>query len=406
MYSIFVCVAIGCGGDDGTTVQDPDAGSGGGSEFPQPVDRSKYANVGRDTKLDYANPAYWLCRPDLDANECHADLDATEVKADGTLAPAPHVRAENPEIDCFYVYPTMWINMGPQMTDFSDTGVGIVRDALLSQAARFTSVCEVYVPFYRQGGLMGASPDPRADPQLALQDVRDAFQVYLKKYNKGRKFVILGHSQGSIVATELIARDVDGNDALRSQLLSAILLGGMPYTAPGEKTGGSFKNVPPCSEPGQTGCVVAYNSYAAEAPPASNAAFGVPNNTLSAAENVDPNGEIICTDPAPLAGHSGPYAETYFALKLNSSGFGAMPVPPPGVTTPFVLYRALLKGQCAVMDGRHYLSVSSTAGADDVRKPMYRVPILEQIGFGLHTVDYNIALGDLIALVRKQAQLD
>src|SRR5262245_56743488 len=65
VYWIFACVAVGCGGDDGPTIQeDPDAGSGGGAEFPQPVDRSKYANVGRDTKLDYANPAYWLCRPD------------------------------------------------------------------------------------------------------------------------------------------------------------------------------------------------------------------------------------------------------------------------------------------------------------------------------------------------------
>ncbi|HKU40132.1 MAG TPA: alpha/beta fold hydrolase [Polyangiales bacterium] len=407
---IFTCALLGCGDDDSTDPKHPDAGHDAGMDagsdpLPQIVDRSAYSNVGVEGSLDYENPAYWVCRPDLENNECHADLDATEIKADGTLLLQPHVRAEDPAIDCFYVYPTMWLDKGPQMTDFSDVGVKLVQDALRSQAARFTSVCEVYAPLYRQAGLTGGAPDPTGSPALALQDARDAFQHYLKAFNKGRKFVLIGHSQGSIVLTELIKRDIDGNAALRSKLLSAILLGGMPYTPPGKKTGGSFQNIPPCSEPGETGCVVAFNSYPAEAPPNEGAVFGVVRPDLSAGE-LDPNGEVICTNPAPLAGHDGPYSETYFALQLNSSVFGPIPAPPAGVTTPFVVFRELLRGECMKTNGHHYLSVSSTAGADDVRKPVYRTPILETLGFGTHLVDFSLVLGDLLEIVRRQAKLN
>lgn len=406
IYSILACASFACGGDDGASPTQPDAGAdAAGDAAPEPLDRSKYSDVGLGAKLDYANPAYWVCRPDLERNECHADLDATEVQADGTLVPMPHVRAERPEIDCFYVYPTIWLDRTPQMTDFSDEGVKLVQDALLSQAARFNGVCEVYAPLYRQSGLIGAVPSAQSDPKIPLQDVRDAFQHYLAKYNHGRKFVLIGHSQGAMVLTELITQDIDGDEALRSKLLSAILLGAMPYTPPGEKIGGSFQNITACTEPGETGCIVAYNSFAKESPPTATSLFGMVVSGLTV-NPVDVTGEVMCTDPAALAGHSGAYSETYFKLQLNSAALGPVADPPAGVTTPFVMYRELLQGECAAQNGHNYLSVSNMASGDDVRRPMYRTAILETLGFGMHVVDFNVSLGDLIALVRKQAKLD
>jgi hypothetical protein len=35
-----------------------------------------------------------------------------------------------------------------------------------------------------------------AQLQLGLSDVRRAFATYLRKYNHGRGFVLIGHSQG------------------------------------------------------------------------------------------------------------------------------------------------------------------------------------------------------------------
>jgi hypothetical protein len=60
-----------------------------------------------DPKTDeYADPSHWLCRPDTD-DVCDHGLDSTQVDADGTLTVQKWAAAENPPIDCFYVYPTI-----------------------------------------------------------------------------------------------------------------------------------------------------------------------------------------------------------------------------------------------------------------------------------------------------------
>ena len=45
-----------------------------------------------------------------------------------------------------------------------------------------------------------------------------------------------------------------------------MLIGAGVWLAPGSTTTGSFQNVPPCREPDQAGCVVAYNTYASTPP--------------------------------------------------------------------------------------------------------------------------------------------
>jgi pimeloyl-ACP methyl ester carboxylesterase len=366
------------------------------------IDRSRFPNVGVEGSLDYATPEYWACRPDIDPNECHANLDATEVKPDGSLNVIPHVRAEHPAFDCFYVYPTVLLTGAPQMTDFTEAGIKLVQDPLLAQAARFSSICEVYAPLYRQVGLAGTAPAAGSSSALALQDVRDAFAYYLKNFNHGRKFVLMGHSQGTFMLSSLIQRDIDDKPALRSQLISALLLGGQPYTPPGQLVGGQFKNIPLCSMPDQAGCVVGFNSYAVEAPPGANAIFGRVGPAF-ANDPPDLTGQVACVNPAPLVGNQGRYAGSYFSLQIGNSMFGK-PVPVPGVTTRFVLYKDLFRGSCVARDGLNYLQIAAEPPAGDTRPlPEYRNPVLEGVGFGMHLVDYNLALDDLIKLVQRQA---
>lgn len=407
VMTLTCCVTLlACGGSDSPTdAGEPTADAeadAGADELLKVIDRTGLSDVGMDAPLDYDNPALWACRPDIDPNECHANLDATEIKPDGSLTVVPHVRAEHPTFDCFYVYPTVLLNGAPHMTDFTAEGIKLVLDPLLSQAARFSRVCEVYAPLYRQVGLAGAAPAADSSPQLALQDVRDAFAYYMKHFNGGRNFVLLGHSQGTFMLASLIHRDIDDKPEVREHLISALLLGGQPYTPPGELVGGSFQNVPLCSAPDQTGCVVGFNSYAAEAPPGDTAIFGRVG-TAFANEPPDLSGQVACVNPAPLAGNDGRFAGSYFPLVLRNPTFGT-PQPVPGVSTPFVLYRDLFRGSCVVRDGLSYMEVSLEPAAGDTRKaPGYRNPTLEAIGFGLHVVDYNFALDDMISLVQRQA---
>jgi hypothetical protein len=289
-----------------------------------------------------------------------------------------------------------------QMTDFSQTGVDLMLDPLLSQAARFTRVCRMYAPMYRQAGLATITLAAGADIGLSLQDVRDAFAYYLEHDNQGRDFVILSHSQGTFNATSLIKRDIDEKPEVRAKLISAILLGGQPYTPPGERSGGSFKNIPTCSTPGERGCAIGYVSFAKEAPPTSSALLGHIGTTFEN-DPVDPNGQVICTEPGALAGNSGRYKGTYFALQLNNPQFASMTTI-PGVETPFVLYRDLFRGKCVYENGHSYLEVSVEPQPTDTRMlPAYRSPLLESFGFGLHLIDYNVPLDDLIEIVKLQA---
>ena len=76
----------------------------------------------------------------------------------------------------------------------------------------------------------------------------------------------------------------------------------------------------------------------------------------------------------------------------------------PGVETPFVLYRDLLRGECKYKDGASYLEISVDKLPGDTREaPPYRNTLLESVGFGMHLVDYNVALDDLIQVVELQA---
>ena len=72
---------------------------------------------------------------------------------------------------------------------------------------------------------------------------------------------------------------------------------------------------------------------------------------------------------------------------------------------PFALWRDLLRGHCVYKDGLSYLEVSSEPGSDSKLRslPEYRSSLLESIGFGMHLVDYDIALEDLLKAVELHA---
>jgi hypothetical protein len=383
--------------DGGASTQDgggdaavPDEGGADADELVE-IDRSDLTDVGKEP-LDYARPELWMCRPGGTPNPCReANLDATEIKSDGSQVKVPHVRAQNPEFDCFYVYPTVLLSGAAQMTDLTEPAVAPVLDALLSQGARFSRVCEVYAPLYRQTGLVGGMPVAGADPALAQQDVRDAFAYYLEHLNKGRKFVLIGHSQGTFMLTGLMQMDLDNDAAKRARMVSALLIGGRIYVPDGARMGGTFQNIPLCAGPGETGCVIAYVTYAQESPPGASAIFG-------GAMNGNPS---ACVDPAPLAGNSGAYKGSYFNTMVRNPTFGA-DSPPPSVDTPFVLYREAFNGECVSRDGRNYLEYALTP-SEARGTPPWRHSAVDALGFGTHLVDFHIALDDLIEAVTRQA---
>lgn len=334
----------------------------------------------------------WLCRPGLANNPCAVGQDTTRLNADGVVKgplATPKTKAAKP-VDCFYVYPTVSDQKTPQATKRIDPEL---RSIALYQAARYSSTCRVYAPVYRQITLQGLLQPTTVTTKMrdtAYADVRDAFRDYLKHDNKGRGIVFVGHSQGTAVLRQLVAKEVDAKASVRQRLVSAILLGG-------NTTNKDFKHITACTKATQTGCVVAFSTFN-DAPP-SNAVFGRSGSLGGLAQSK--GGTVICTNPAALGGGSATLT-TIFPSKPFAPGttIGAlttqvgMPMP-TGVSTPWLLARSYT-ARCVTENGAHVLRITPLPGAPTL-KPN------PDASWGLHLVDANIALGDLQDLVVRQA---
>jgi len=301
--------------------------------------------------------------------------------------------ATDPPLDCFYVYPT--VNIGGPVgndTDFSDTTFEL--DPLLSQGAPFNGTCRVFAPLYRQITLATFNaPDAARYLAIAYADVRDAFQHYLAHDNGGRPFVLLGHSQGTSMLTLLIQDLFDDDPALRAQLVVALLVGGGVEVPHGEAVGGTFQHVPLCTTNAETGCVIAFRTYAEGYPPinASNAAS-------------DPSLERACTNPAALAGGEALLRGSYFPVLVRQPLFQVG--DPPAVPTAVALLENLWAAECTTdATGSRYLEIRFRPGVGDLRTNQINLdhPALYPGFLGTHILDYNFTLGDLLAQVAGRA---
>jgi len=344
---------------------------------------------------DYADGAAWLCRPGRQ-DACVVDLTTTIVSADGSLSRETWSRDPNAPIDCFYVYPTVSTDPGVNSDMTPDEAELRVVE---QQFARFGSVCRPYAPSYRQvtlaglTGRMARGDDWDLDRGLAYDDVRDAFRYYIENDNAGRGFVLIGHSQGSYVLTALIAQEIDGQP-VQDRLVSAILLGAAPTVARGQDVGGSFRTVPVCRSVGQTGCLIAYSAFRSTAPPPESTLFG---------RAPDPSLSVVCTNPAALGGGSG---ELHAYLSGDGTTIvGPRPAAPwvtggPAVETPFVSAPGLLSARCTTNEHAIFLEVTVHGNPSDPRADNIGGDLTPQ--WGLHLVDVNLGIGDLVSIVREQ----
>ncbi|WP_374571377.1 DUF3089 domain-containing protein [Phenylobacterium sp.] len=355
---------------------------------------------------DYSDKANWLCWPGRD-DACAIDTTTTVIQADGTMSQETWAADPNAPVDCFYVYPTVSLDKG-LLSDMTPNAEE--RRVVEQQLARFGAKCRVYAPMYRQFTLtalreaiaVGAAPGAGRVATTPYDDVRDAWTYYLEHENHGRGVVLIGHSQGSGMLTQLIAREIDGKPA-QKLLVSAILMGTNLPVEPGKDTG-LFKSIPLCHAPSQTGCVVAYASFRDTAPPPANSRFGRPR---------EPNSPMVaaCVNPANLAGGPGElhaYLSSGAMIAADAAAPPAWVKDGPKVETPFVSVPGLLSAQCVTKDGFTYLSVHVNADPSDPRADdiagdvVVNGTVLKD--WGLHLIDANLAMGNLVDLVGTQSQ--
>ena len=247
---------------------------------------------------------------------------------------------------------------------------------MIVEASRFGLACRVYAPVYRQ------RVNPGGSGKLAYSDVLAAWRDYLAHDNHGRGVVLIGHSQGANILEQLIREQIDPSDDARDLLVSAILLGGNVTVEQGSDTGGSFEHVPACTEPEQTGCVVAYDTW--DRTP--------PRRAAGAEDRVE-----LCVNPARLEGGRAQVTPvfTWFAPE------GLMPGEPrPPVDTIWISFPYKYAARCVTRGTRSWLLVEDVGPAGDRR------PVVQGVlgpDAGLHAADVAIALQQLVELVHSQS---
>jgi hypothetical protein len=335
----------------------------------------------------------WLCKPGAAANPCTSSLTATVTQASGAGTTERTRIARRPRVDCFYVYPTVSGQPTPNANRRIDPELRAIAEM---QASRFSKTCRVWAPVYRQLTLAAIENPSLITPaaqRRAYGDVRAAWHDYLERHNRGRGVVLIGHSQGSFMLSQLVRDEIDRRAAARRRLVSAMLMGGSVAVPKGRDVGGDFRRVPACRSARQIGCVVAYSAFSEPPPP--DARFG----RMTGRPGDPAKLEILCTNPAALGGGAGPL-RPYFRTRRFPGALGAVSDPPPAAPTPWVAFPGLYSAHCQRADGAHWLQV------DDLRPPGDRRPRVHQTlgpAWGLHLVDVNIALGDLVDLASAQS---
>jgi hypothetical protein len=354
---------------------------------------------------NYADPKSWLCRPGQQ-DACDTDLTTTVIGPGGKLSRETWAADLKAPIDCFYVYPTVSTDPTPNSDMNPDPAeMNVIRQ----QFARFGSKCRRYAPMYRQitlAGLRrilapGGGGGVSLDHGLQYDDVRDAWKYYLEHDNQGRGFVLIGHSQGSFILAELIRQEIDGKP-IQSRMVSAIIPGATQAVPRGKDVGGAFQHVPLCHSATQTGCVIAYSAFRSTVPPPANTLFGkVAGQDMVAA----------CVNPATLAGGNGelhPYLSRGGSTITSTTAPKPWVVPEQPIDTPWVSPSGMLTAQCATNENATYLEVTvhpdpSGHRASDIVGDITANGQV-QANWGLHLVDVNVAMGDLVDIVGRQSK--
>ncbi|HKD04452.1 MAG TPA: DUF3089 domain-containing protein [Bryobacteraceae bacterium] len=350
---------------------------------------------------DYSDGHNWLCKPGRH-DACDVDLTATAIAADGKFNKETWAADPAAPIDCFYVYPT--VSLEP--TTYSGmVPTDAERNVVRQQFARFAAKCRPYAPMYRQvtlaglrAMLTGAAPGVRLDRGLQYDDVLDAWNYYLEHDHGGRGVVLFGHSQGSFILDELIRNEIDGKP-VQARIVSVIAPGA---TLPMPKAGdAAFPHIPACKSASQTGCAIVYSTFRSNFPPPDNTYFGkVTANDMVAA----------CMNPAALGGGSGEL-RAYYTSDGRAVGSGTRTktwvTPDRPVPTPWVTLPGLLTAECKSQGNTTWLEVTvhpNPAGArvNDITGDIMTGGQVNA-AWGLHTVDVNLTIGNLVEIVGKQA---
>lgn len=210
--------------------------------------RSHYQFKSNDGKPDYFSLDYWAAHP---------------LKWDPSDSIPQPLKNESRDssVDVFFLHPTTFTKRRDRNISNATIGDAYINaktdySTILYQASVFNGQCRVFSPRYRQAHIHNFFEKDNASAakafELAYEDLRTAFEYYLKHWNNGRPIIIAGHSQGAMMAERLL-KDYFQGKPLQKKLVAAYVIG---WPVPKEY----FSSLGMCNDSLQTGCICSWRT--------------------------------------------------------------------------------------------------------------------------------------------------
>ena len=162
-----------------------------------------------------------------------APVKPTDYRSRSHWLSLPGKSVKQKKVAVFYVYPTAYSRApgGPIYSAVDDPGM--MRGAQMAfkrQATAFRTVGNVYAPYYRQIDAFYQLSQPFAQQKrniagIPSADVFAAFTYFLKHFDRGRPFILVGHSQGSAVLANLLAKYMKAHPDVYARMIAAYVPG-------------------------------------------------------------------------------------------------------------------------------------------------------------------------------------
>lgn len=256
---------------------------------------------------DYTLGSSWLSRPD--------------ISTDSFLAKAPG--------DAFVVVPGVyrggkhWV-LPVDVDRRRERLQNIVRP---NYVAPYAHAGRTFAPYYRHAAMysyMTNREDARRARNFAYQDVKRAFQQFLKDSPPERPIILAGHGQGADHVTRLLQDFFQGD--LKDRLTAAYVI---DHPLPEALFEGPLSTITPCETAVDVGCIIAYGSFM-PSDKRNAERFSTRALVFNGAEYMTINGaKTLCTNPLLWA-----RSEDYAVPRLHKGGMAAVGLGPESLPPP------------------------------------------------------------------------
>lgn len=213
-----------------------------------------FEQVARPQGGTYADKAMWIARPDIEGNP--ALWTPEGVTQDD----------EEPKASVFFIHPTSYLERSRWNAEITHPESQQRAELFVrSQASAFNNVGEIWAPKYRQatfGAFLTTEEDAQKALDFAYQDVRAAFEEFLRQAPEDRPIILAAHSQGSLHLTRLLAERIAGSPVAK-RIVAAYVVGWPVSTTADLPSLG----LAACEQADQSNCILSWQSFGEPADP-------------------------------------------------------------------------------------------------------------------------------------------